>query len=193
MKTAHEDVKELLPWFVNGTLNESEQSLVDEHLEDCGECKADVDRLIQLAGPFSSPDPFDRVDAGAAAHAFVEALPERRQHGGQARRQFIATAAGFVIVAVGLVVALQPQQRFRTLTSTPAGAGDKDVVQVVFKPDATESTIREVLLFEGNVVLSGPSRLGVYRVAVSNEDSDVYIARLEHDPNVIFVEKETDP
>lgn len=190
MKIVHEEMKELLPWFVNGTLNESEQSLVHRHLDDCEECREDVQQLIELSGAFSAPDPLDRIDAAAEADAFVERLPARRYPARSTN--WLAAAACVVIVVAGLLIAIPPHQRFKTLTADPAGApGDKDVVQVVFKPDATERTIREVLLHEGNVVLSGPSRLGVYRVAVSDDESDVYVALLKHDPNVIFVEKET--
>ena len=42
MKPVHDDVRGLLPWYLNGTLEEAEASLVRAHLEDCSECRADL-------------------------------------------------------------------------------------------------------------------------------------------------------
>ena len=44
----HEAVEALLPWFVNGTLDVDECSLVERHLKDCTRCGYEADSLRQL-------------------------------------------------------------------------------------------------------------------------------------------------
>ncbi|MBD3648140.1 MAG: zf-HC2 domain-containing protein, partial [Pseudomonadales bacterium] len=51
---SHEEVKELLPWFVNGSLNEDEQSIVNEHLESCDECQRDIEQLLMISKEFNA-------------------------------------------------------------------------------------------------------------------------------------------
>lgn len=41
-RTGHEEVWDLLPWYVNGTLDEGETLTVEEHLEACGICREEV-------------------------------------------------------------------------------------------------------------------------------------------------------
>lgn len=38
-------VRELLPWFVNGTLTGEEQAMVEQHLRRCRRCRAEVEEL----------------------------------------------------------------------------------------------------------------------------------------------------
>jgi hypothetical protein len=66
------------------------------------------------------------------------------------------------------------------------------VVQIVFRSDTTEQTIRDVLLTNGNTVLSGPTRNGVYRVGTDTiQDARILMARLKSNPSILFVEVET--
>ena len=43
--THHEECRELLPWFVNQTLDSAEHKAVLEHLETCGVCLDEVEEL----------------------------------------------------------------------------------------------------------------------------------------------------
>ena len=48
----HEAVEALLPWFVNGTLDVDECSLVERHLKDCTRCghrRGQVRRSLQAS------------------------------------------------------------------------------------------------------------------------------------------------
>ena len=41
----HVQTSELLPWFVNGTLDPEEHTRVERHLADCISCKQELARL----------------------------------------------------------------------------------------------------------------------------------------------------
>ena len=44
----------LLPWYLTGTLKESERRAVDEHLATCAECRAELESLTQLRAPLQA-------------------------------------------------------------------------------------------------------------------------------------------
>ena len=38
----HEQAQQLLPWYINGTLEADERAMVEAHLSDCADCRADM-------------------------------------------------------------------------------------------------------------------------------------------------------
>ena len=44
----HEEVRLLLPWFLNKTLAEGESSLVESHLDDCEMCRQEYSQLKRV-------------------------------------------------------------------------------------------------------------------------------------------------
>jgi Putative zinc-finger len=44
----HQEIIELLPWYVNATLNREEQAIVASHLEGCAECAGEVRTLTAM-------------------------------------------------------------------------------------------------------------------------------------------------
>ena len=197
----HEFIKQLLPWFVNGTLNESEQTEVNLHIKECDVCQADVNSLIQISFLFSTAQTFDdassRVSRVDARHRFISALndpDEKAPDTPLSIRQLSRTAALAVAVvpffAISLLAFYSADDKFVTLGSP--GVESMPVMQIVFNPDATEQTIRQILLADGNRVLSGPSQSGVYRVGIgAGRNSEILLAKLKHDPDILFAQLET--
>lgn len=52
----HQSIQELLPWWINGTLEESEAMRVKEHLEQCWECREEEARCRSLAALVSTAE-----------------------------------------------------------------------------------------------------------------------------------------
>jgi len=50
----HEEAQRLLPWLVNGTLTADEVKLVEAHVSECAECRADLQAERQLARELAS-------------------------------------------------------------------------------------------------------------------------------------------
>src|ERR1700742_3615465 len=46
----HTQTQHLLPWYVNGTLEDSETAQVERHLSECAECREDLKMETALAG-----------------------------------------------------------------------------------------------------------------------------------------------
>jgi hypothetical protein len=71
-RTGHEEAWDLLPWFVNRTLDEGELQSVEEHLEGCGICREEVRFLRGFAEALQ-----DEGDLAVGADAGLERVRGR--------------------------------------------------------------------------------------------------------------------
>ncbi|HUP42907.1 MAG TPA: zf-HC2 domain-containing protein [Thermoanaerobaculia bacterium] len=71
-RTGHEEAWDLLPWFVNRTLDEGELRAVEEHLEGCGICREEVRYLGGFAETLR-----DEGDLAVGADAGLERVRGR--------------------------------------------------------------------------------------------------------------------
>jgi hypothetical protein len=81
----------------------------------------------------------------------------------------LALAAGLaVLVQAGVLVrqTLGPPGGMRPLGGEAVVAGDRAVLQVAFRPDASEGAVSALLAEQGATIVEGPSAAGLYRVAL---------------------------
>ncbi len=171
----HDAAWELLPWYVNGTLQASERALVDQHLRSCLLCHRELDEQQQLdelvresetvrISPRSSFDSLmRRIDSSATANTGPSV--------GFRVRELAWLPAAAAILAVGVVLVVlysaNPDRSgdFRTLSSeTTILRSDSPALQMVFAQAATEEEIRNLLAGIGGRIVGGPSGAGVYTI-----------------------------
>jgi anti-sigma factor ChrR (cupin superfamily) len=86
----HEEVLSRLPWYLAGSLDEAEMGLVRGHLDECAECRAELESTRVAARLFAAEHPapaelvdaaWDRLDAerSAAVTAHLTDCPECRE------------------------------------------------------------------------------------------------------------------
>lgn len=214
--TTHRRSWRLLPWYANGTLTGDERREVRDHLEECADCREELQRCRALGELYESA-----ASAAPAPHpARIERLWDRirsvdRSEEPSGRRtlpwRWIALTEAAVIVAlIGSIAATSPigevsgpedaAPAYRTLSSTesPDPSAEAPLFRVVFASETTEREIRDTLLsLEGRVV-AGPTPYGVYTVAVpAARDGDASVeginARLRKQSAVRFAEPVSDP
>lgn len=205
LDSAHSEVRDLLPWFVAGTLGEDERRLVDEHVQACAACRGelewerqlraannvamperDVDRAFaalraRLPSPARTPSVFERLQA-----RFDRLLP----------RPWLGWAVAVQAVAiVGLAVALiagrvQPDGAsapiYRAL-ARPAAAEPARLV-VAFAPQTQVGELRRVLLASGARIVDGPTAADAYILAVAPERAEATLQQLRAEPSVLLVQ-----
>ena len=96
----HDYITELLPWFVNETLDEQERLLVEDHLRTCVSCRTDIELLSHLQQSVQRDSPLPLVPS-----ARVETLLDAIDGSGVATARQIswpAIAAAASIVAIGI-------------------------------------------------------------------------------------------
>jgi hypothetical protein len=191
----HRHVRELLPWYVNGTLEEPEAEAVRAHLPGCEACREDVTRCRDLAvavqsarAPEWAPsrehlarllERIDAIEAGAGGGRWHRWLGSRAASVREAFRSAPAAmrwalAGQAALVAVLAAIAIWQATAgwnpgYRTLAgpSDPPRGGQARI-RLVFAEDITEAEMRALLgRIEGSIV-GGPSPAGAYTVAVPN-------------------------
>lgn len=198
----HCETSELLPWFLNGTLDDGERRRVERHVAECVLCRREVarERDIRDAVATGAPDAswrpsFARVSARIDAmekdsrkrtpwRAFADALA------GMAPWLQGAVAVQAVLVCVLAVGWYRASEApaYRTLAA-PSSASTSETIIVVFDPTTSERDLRHVLLAEKARLVGGPSTGGAYTLEVRRADVDVVLARLRQSSLVRFAER----
>jgi hypothetical protein len=202
MMNSHDPVWKLLPWYVNGTLNEGEMAAVSRHLSSCASCQAEVDEEMRRLRSLHERNP-QRLNTMLSKEQdsfeqLLESLPERPR---SRRRIFwqpalaaaVAVAAGLMLVVLAPPVpdpeTLPSDTVFGVQTSTGL-MSQTPVVQVIFHPETPEQDIRTFLIESGSELLGNPSPQGVYRIAIGGTNVDEAMVQVRGHPAVRWAERE---
>lgn len=194
---AHDHAEQLIPWFVNGTLEEADMARVQQHLAGCDVCRRTVDRELSLARQLHRTDDDSRLAtliAGQDEHlaALRARLPADAPRWTTPRRSIPAFAALLVLaIPVAFVTtSIAPpgtERLFEARTTTVTS--DRPVLQLVFAPDTSAEDIALVLAASGSVI-GEPSQHGVYRIALATDQPEELLLRLRRHPAVRWAEIE---
>ena len=192
----HDEAEELLPWYATGRLDERDRTRVEAHLSDCSQCRQQLSVERRLIEEFRAMTPEvesawarlrARIDAPVPVRPrrpspFVEAwaLLSRPAVAG-----FAAAQLAFVIVAGGVLLSLsKPAYHALGSASPPAAAN----VIVMFRADATEEEVRDVLKATGATIVGGPTAADAYLLHVAPQHRPAALAKLQSNDNVSMAE-----
>ncbi len=194
----HDQARELLPWFANGTLDEDEQRGVAEHLRACGACRSEIESLDRVRGVVRERPVDDGADVGNLDKILARIDPAGEVHPRKmpvVRWLLVAQAAAIVILAILVLVPDSPHvegdpQPFRTLSAepetVPSGA---EHLQIVFADTTTERKLREILQSVEARIVDGPSPVGAYTLRITDsQDLVSVVERLRSEPSVRLAE-----
>ena len=187
---AHRATLELLPWYVNATLEGSERTQVEAHLSACLPCRRELEAQRALQSAVSaSPDDPELTQALARMHAHLNAaergpllgLMQRLWHGSHPLLRGALALQLVVILGLAAVLALRPPAEYRTLSGQAAGAEERTGIAVIFKDDRSERDVRDLLTQLRLRIVDGPTDVGAYTLLVDSGRRDAVIAALrEH-------------
>jgi anti-sigma factor RsiW len=189
----HRLAQELLPWFVNETLDTSERAVVTEHLARCSVCQADAASQAQLRAVAVDASPSSDVDRAWSAlrrrlelapHAAGRkaTLPWWRQ---RLRLALAVQSTLIVLLVVALVRLAMPVESFRTMGSAEAATQANAIA--VFRDDATEAQMSAALRAAGARIVGGPTVTDAYLLRLADASPDG-LRRLRAQPGVLRVE-----
>jgi hypothetical protein len=181
---AHQAVQELLPWYASSQLAPDEARRVHEHLQNCAQCRQDlewehgmrveasaaglpegVDMAAALARLMPALGPQERVELAASAVAAPSPW-WRRTAANQPSWLRWAVAAQWVVIAGLGALLLRPAatpDAYRVLGSGPATTGN---LVVVFHPNISERELRRVLQAQNARLVDGPTVTDAYLLSV---------------------------
>ncbi len=210
----HQRLGQLLPWYVNGTLEAAERRRLEEHLADCPACRAELEAEQAVAealraGAEEAPAPhpqqlerlLERLDEApepqpaSARRPWTRLAPRRGWHGWHGW-QLLAGLQAAAILALGFLLARggpAPAPAYRTLADPPAATAPAGLrVRVVFAPQASMEQVQALLAQVGAGVVAGPSPLGAYTLdipkAAEAEPPQLLLAVLRANAAVRFAE-----
>lgn len=194
MMPSEQELRDLLPWYVNGTLDEAARAGIDSLLERSPLVRGELLWLMQLRSQirqFREEAEARPEDAGldtlmALVHGErsgkVVRLHARWNAWLAAPRRFsvpVGLAAAVVLAQAALIgtLLLRPEPEALTPLSGEAAAGG-ELLQITFRPRATEAQVRGLLAGLRAEMVSGPGALGVYTVRVPEGQGQAALARL---------------
>jgi hypothetical protein len=191
---------ELLPWYVNGTLEGDEREQVRRELRSSLTCRLEYERLCRMRDLMRQDDAehaaadrgFERLmtrikrDQSAPSGSATAPLVPRRW-------QPLAAAAALVALAIGVAwwgsqdPAISPAT-YTTLTANEPGAAEAPRLRLVFATGVPEETRRAILAELGLTLAAPPAADGMYTLALPKDaDAQLIAAELRADPRVAFV------
>ncbi len=187
----HQEIIELLPWYVNGTLSQMERSTVVQHLaEGCQECGKEVAsltamrKLVVTVGD-DAPGPSPHLLNGALAQIEDYERTRLQQARSKPSQSWMSTlreswwpktpvfarmalaAQMALLLVVGTVAVYQhnhPETIYKTESGPSVAQQDKAMISVVFNEKASERDIRQTLEEIHGTIVEGPTAQGSYTV-----------------------------
>lgn len=190
----HEQTLKLLPWYLNGTLDDGEAAMVEAHLVECAACdhEADAERALRNGVTSLASDvdhgwsamrqKLEAAEAPAARPSFL------RQKGGLGWAMAGAMAASLVAVAVVSLQPAKPTDAYRVLGTAPGPAAPVANAVVLFAPDVPASKMRNALAGANARITDGPLASGGYALRIPASERVKRLAHLRTVPGVVIAE-----
>lgn len=181
----HQDLEELLPWYVTGRLDTDEHARVAAHVAACAECQAEIDFQRRLEAEVARL-PLD-VERGWAAMRSKLAAQDAAPRG-RLRQAWLGwgVAATLAVVAGVSWLPRTEAPQYRALGEAQVAQGGN--VVVVFHPDTTERRMRAALSAGEARLVDGPTAAGGYVLSVPAARRGAALASLRADANVVLAE-----
>ncbi len=191
-----EDIQQLLPFYVNGSLEGDEKALVEAALKENPSLQGEVAFLEKLRDEVKAQDG-ERSPGEFGLKRLQKSMAEDRL-----KNDPIARAESKipkeqnrlwkgVAAAACLMLLLQSAVIFRSDPGDLTAAGGPamtrtagHIIDVTFAPTAREENIRALLLGVEAVIVDGPSALGVYRLSVP-KDPEAALEKLRAHKNLV--------
>lgn len=170
----HDEVQELLPWFVNHTLDVADVERIQTHLSECAECRSELEAERQLAAAITGNEPTDsrpsweRLEKRLIANqtSKFQRVPLWLRHVplGWAIASPVAVAAAMALVFVSLPAKPAGEPQYRALGTLDIAQPANLVVQ--FQSSSKVSDVERALQLANARLVDGPTQTGAYLLRV---------------------------
>ncbi|HEX8615810.1 MAG TPA: zf-HC2 domain-containing protein [Telluria sp.] len=194
---SHQAMRDLLPWFANGTLGETEAASVRAHLEHCAQCAGEVAWQRQLHA--AAPAEPSGLDPERALTRLMPRLGPQTSAAPPGASGLLAWSGGgwmpwalagqgalIAVLAMQLMAPVGRSANYRTLSngaSAPAGT-----IVVMFRPDASVREVQRTLQASGARVVDGPTVTGAFVLSAPPGGQSNALAVLRADAGVQLAE-----
>lgn len=215
-KNEHRKVWNLLPWYVNHSLDAVEKDRVRNHVRTCIACRIELQQQQQLFEEMQQMDLLrqvsqasfaqlrKRIERQSVIRPFTRPnqLSEEFQPSSGQSPGFVkhtALAASLLLLAMPFMLHLPAEQsvstaEYRTLANAPKNAPAHNRVRIVFADQSDSTQIGTILHSISGRIVQGPSENGIYEIQIGDrhtrpKEIDAAIAHLRNNTQVIFAER----
>ena len=191
----HDEVQELLPWLVNGTLDPEEAERLEAHLAECADCRAELEAERKLAAAVAGT-PLDcdsgwesmqrRMQGEVSAGPAPAPLWRKRIPIGWAVASPLAAAAALGIIFVNVTPKQPAEPQYRALGS-PATTEPANLV-VQFAPATKLSDVQGLLQSVDARLVDGPTATGAYLLRVDQGKRELALKELRDNQAIALAE-----
>ena len=197
LSPSEREALELLPWYVNGTLEGEEREQVRQELRSSLTCRLEYERLSRMASLMQGDDAeqaatdrgFERLMARIHADGRTTAAVAQRRP-----RWLPLAQAATVLVLVGGAAwwwsegTANRAETFQTLTVEPPATSQGTVLRLVLKAGVSDAERRLLFAELGLRTVGAPTADGIYTVALPRDaNAREFFNRLGADPRVALV------
>ncbi|HWJ34290.1 MAG TPA: zf-HC2 domain-containing protein [Steroidobacteraceae bacterium] len=204
----HQETWEILPWYVNGRLDERDREGVDAHLHTCAACRIELKEQQRIYQAMTADGNVEhmpaaafkrlqqRLDADSAIPPRSAALAALRPLGRPPWQGLMAASVAVMAIALALIGGVlwkqaqrhtAPADYYTVTTATPHPADE--VIRAVFAPTITLSELQALLADTHLKIVAGPTEAGVYSLAMtSSQPVALSLKRLREQSSVRFAE-----
>lgn len=217
-QSEHQRAWDLLPWYINRSLDPAEHAIVKNHIKTCITCRIELNQQERLFREIQQTDLLQQVSQASFVQLKkrIETQPEVYISSNsdvlnknliffpfQIRflsfAKYTALAASLLFLTVpfmlnSLTVQPEIEGAYRTLASSTESADNiNNVVRIVFADHPDSEQIDAVVHSVSGHIIKGPSPNGVYEVQIGDHQTDSHqvndaIFRLREHSSVIFAE-----
>jgi len=184
----HRHAWDLIPWFVNGSIADSERSGLQHHVEDCAACREEIETQRALLQAMKIRPQVESMPHGSLQKLWqrIDTDPQAAQRAVPATTspprapralRWLAAAVVLQALLLGVLATLMlrtpgsSEATYRTV-STPAVAIGPPSVRAVFSPEMTLGELQALLERAHLRIVNGPSPDGVYTLATASRNDD---------------------
>ncbi len=196
IQSEHKKIWNLLPWYVNHSLDSTENALVRSHIKTCITCRIELHQQQQLFDKLQQTELLQQMSQTsfaklknqiqAAPESLIPAEPRNHQKVlGIFPPQYFG-AAKYVALAASLLLLVSPLMfnssidtfavatpelpgEYRTLSNSTESVS-KNIVHVAFIEDQLESEqIAAILQGISASIVTGPSSNGIYEIQIGTQ------------------------
>jgi len=175
-KMTHEDVMDVIPWYVNRTLSTQEQLGVEAHLQDCAVCRAEYAAQTRIRDAVLMHEATPMLSQ-PNADAVIDGDRRRRKIG---RGRLLALAAAIAAIAViSTTILIAPPDpgdinlQYEMLTSDGYASTIDVVVEVLFSAATDAAEHRRILTEFGGSDIAVSEQGPEYRLTIRGQPASL--------------------
>lgn len=196
---SHREAEELLPWYATGQLDADDRALVEAHLSSCAHCQRQLQAERRMIDEFVSSAP--EVDSGwARLRGRIDAPePVRRRPLRQTLGEMwhiltrpavaaLATVQVALVAVAAMVIPSLSAPAYVALGEPPSATTSSANIIVMFRPEATEADMRDILKASGASLVGGPTAADAWLLHVPAKQRPDALAKLDATDDVMMAE-----